>query len=212
MTAKKRHPAKGEHGYFSWEKRKRAAIVALMYGIVLLIFFTGLYRYHTRKNILTVVAILGVLPAAKWTVNLIMVLLQGKVSQRAYDGTEQAARLAQEGEDLTRGYELCVTAEEGRLTLDALVVVGNFLVAYASSSKGQFAFMEKHLSKMLSSGGIYGTSVKIFLDLDRYLDRVSALASHPEAYRRDLRHAADAVHEGETREQAILRLVKNMAI
>ena len=62
---RKRHPEKGMHGYFSWEKKKRIAIVILMYGIVLLIYFTGIFRYHTRKNMFTLIAILGILPAAR---------------------------------------------------------------------------------------------------------------------------------------------------
>ena len=116
---RKRHPEKGMHGYFSWEKKKRIAIVILMYGIVLLIYFTGIFRYHTRKNMFTLIAILGILPAAKWTVSMIMALLQKPFSQEAYEATETIAG------NLTRGYELCVTAEEGRLALDAVVVCGS---------------------------------------------------------------------------------------
>ena len=41
---RKRHPEKGMHGYFSWEKKKRIGIVILMYSIVLLIYFTGIFR------------------------------------------------------------------------------------------------------------------------------------------------------------------------
>ena len=85
---RKRHPEKGMHGYFSWEKKKRIGIVILMYSIVLLIYFTGIFRYHTRKNMFTLIAILGILPAAKWTVSMIMALLQKPFSQEAYEATE----------------------------------------------------------------------------------------------------------------------------
>ncbi len=205
-TRKKGHPKKGDYGYFSWEKKKRIGIVALMYGIVLLIFFTGIGMYHTRNNFLTVVAIVGILPTAKWTVNMIMALLQKPSDPKAYEITEKVAK------DLARGYELCVTAEEGRLALDSVVVVGGYVVAYTSSSQGLFDFMQKHIAKMLSSNGLYGENVKIFLDLPHYEERIRQLAADPEKYRTGLRNAADAVHEGETRDEAVLRVIKDISI
>ena len=62
---KKKHPVKGDFGYYSYEKKRRIAIVAFLFGICLMIFFTGLIMTGTRRNLLTLVAILGVLPAAK---------------------------------------------------------------------------------------------------------------------------------------------------
>lgn len=205
----KKHPQKGDYGYFSWGKKKRIGIVILLYAIVLLVFFSGYIHSGSRRNILTIVAIVGVLPAAKWTVNMIMVLLQKPADPKAYEVTE---RVAGAGADLVRGYELCVTAEEGRLALDAVVVVGNYVVAYTSTSQGLFEFMQMHISKTLSSNGIYGVNVKIFLDLPHYEERIRQLASDPDRYRTDLRNAADAVHEGESREQAILRIIKDISI
>ena len=203
---KKRHPQKGEHGYFAWEKKKRIAIVALMYGIVLLIYFTGIARYHTRKNAFTLIAILGILPAAKWTVSMIMACIQKPFSEEAYQVTERIAK------GLTRGYELCVTAEEGRLALDAVVVTGSQVVAYTRANRGLFEFMQKHIAKILSSNGLYGMNVRIFLDLNRYTERISALAQDPDRYRTNLKNAADAVHEGESRDEAVMRVIRNISI
>lgn len=206
QNGKNRHPKKGDYGYFSWEKKKRIGIVVLMYAIVLVIFFTGYFMNHTRRNVLSIVAIVGVLPAAKWTVNMIMALLQKPADPKAYEITEKIAG------SLTHGYELCVTAEQGRLALDAVVVVGNYVVAYTSSSQGLFDFMQKHISKMLSTNGLYGANVKIFLDLSHYEERIRQLASDPDKYRVDLRNAADAVREGETRDEAMLRIIKDISI
>ena len=117
--AKKKHPVKGDFGYYSYEKKRRTAIVAFLFGICLMIFFTGLIMTGTRRNLLTLVAILGVLPAAKWATSMIMIMLQKPVDRKVYEVTEEIAG------DLTHGYELCVTAYEGRLSLDAVVVCGN---------------------------------------------------------------------------------------
>ena len=65
---------------------------------------------------------------------------------------------------------------------------------------------------MLSTNGLYGANVKIFLDLSHYEERIRQLASDPDKYRVDLRNAADAVREGETRDEAMLRIIKDISI
>ena len=87
----KKHPVKGDYGYYAYEKKKRGAIVAFLFGVCLLIFFTGLIRFGTRRNLFTLVAILGVLPAAKWAVSWIMVMLQKSVDRKVYEETEEIA-------------------------------------------------------------------------------------------------------------------------
>ena len=63
---------KGTFGYL--EKKKRNAILwtILCFGISLAVFLAGYLTTGTRKNLLTVVAVLGCLPACKSIVNLIM--------------------------------------------------------------------------------------------------------------------------------------------
>jgi len=203
---KKKHPVKGDYGYYSYEKKRRIAIVAFLFGICLLIFFTGLIMTGTRKNLLTLVAILGVLPAAKWATSMIMILLQKPVDRNVYEVTEQIAG------ELTHGYELCVTAYEGRLSLDAVVVCGNSIAAYSSAEKGRFEFMETHIRKILHGNGLGNPAFKIFRRFDQYKERISQLASDPDRYREGLKYVPDEQHEGETRDEAVLRIIKAVSI
>ena len=203
---KKKHPVKGDYGYYSYEKKRRIAIVAFLFGICLLIFFTGLIMTGTRKNLLTLVAILGVLPAAKWATSMIMILLQKPVDRNVYEVTEQIAG------ELKHGYELCVTAYEGRLSLDAVVVCGNSIAAYSSAEKGRFEFMETHIRKILHGNGLGNPAFKIFRRFDQYKERISQLASDPDRYREGLKYVPDEQHEGETRDEAVLRIIKAVSI
>ena len=181
---KKKHPVKGDYGYYSYEKKRRAAIVAFMFGLTLLIFFTGIIMTGTRKNMFTLVAILGVLPAAKWAVQMIMIFLQKPIDPKVVDITEQAAG------ELTHGYELCVTAYEGRLPLDAVVVCGNNIAAYSSAEKGKFEFMESHVRKILHGNGFGNPTFKIFRKLEAYQERIRQLS----------------------RDEAVLRVIKNISL
>ena len=203
---KKKHPVKGDYGYYSYEKKRRVGIVALLFGITLVIFFTGIIMTGTRKNLFTLIAILGVLPAAKWAVSMIMILIQKPIDPKVVDITEQIAG------NLTHGYELCVTAYEGRLSLDAVVVCGNSIAAYSSAEKGKFEFMETHVRKILHGNGFGNPTFKIFRRLDQYQERIRQLASDPQKYGEGLKYSAYEAHEGETRDEAVLRIIKSISI
>ena len=206
MSKKKNHPVKGDYGYYSYEKKRRVAIVAFLFGLCLVIFLTGYIMTGTRKNMFTLIAILGVLPSARWAVSMIMVLLQKNIDPKVVEITEEIAG------DLTHGYELCVTAYEGRLPLDAVVVCGNNIAAYSSAEKGKFEFMETHVRKILHGNGFGNPTFKIFRKLEQYQERIRQLADDPQKYRDGLKYAPDEAHAGETRDDALLRVIKNISI
>lgn len=206
MFTKKEHPKKGDFGYYRYEKKRRTAIVLFLFAVCLLVYFTGLIRTGTKKNMFTLVAILGVLPAAKWAVSMIMVCLQKNAGREVFDITESYAK------DLVHGYELCITAYEGRLSLDAVVVCGNVIAAYSSAEKGKFEFMETHLKKIIHTNHLGNPAVKIFRSLDKYGDRIKQIASNPDSYREGLSYTPDEQHEGESRDEAVLRVIKAIAI
>ena len=206
MNRKKKHPVKGDYGYYAYEKKRRVAIVAFLFGLCLLIFFTGFFMTGTRKNLFTLIAILGVLPAAKWAVSMIMILLQKPVDPKIVEMTEESAG------ELTHGYELCVTAYEGRLPLDAVVVCGNNIAAYSSAEKGKFEFMETHVRKILHGNGLGNPTFKIFRKVEQYQERIRQLAENPQKYREGLRYTPDEQHAGETRDEAVLRVIKSISI
>ena len=137
---------------------------------------------------------------------MIMVLLQKNIDPKVVEITEEIAG------DLTHGYELCVTAYEGRLPLDAVVVCGNNIAAYSSAEKGKFEFMETHVRKILHGNGFGNPTFKIFRKLEQYQERIRQLADDPQKYRDGLKYAPDEAHAGETRDDALLRVIKNISI
>lgn len=199
--------AKGTPGYLRYEQKKRTVITIIMFGISLLIFFTGLIQTGTRKNLFTLVAILGVLPAAKAAVNMIMVLLQKPAEQEIVEQTREKAK------DLVTSYEMVVTAYEGSMPLDAMVVCGNQVVCYSSrGKKDKFEFMEKHMSEILKENGYHSVKVKIFQDKKHYLDRVEQLAKAPEKYREGISFTPDERYPDLPREELIKHLLLAISV
>lgn len=206
MKKSRKKVQKGKAGYVAYERKKRLAIVLAAFAVPLVIFFSGLAYAHTRKNILTVVAIVGILPAAKCAVNFIMICLQPKADPQVVAQTEEKAG------DLVRGYELMVTAYEGRLPLDAVVVCGNQVVCYSGAQKGKFEFMEKHMAKILSSNGCYSVKVKVFREAKPYLERVAQLAADPEKYRQGIKFKPNETYPDLSREEVILHLLMAISV
>ena len=63
---------KGTPGYLSHKKHMEIIRTIIYFGIVAAIFFLGYFQTKTRLNLLTVVAVLGCLPAAKALVGVIV--------------------------------------------------------------------------------------------------------------------------------------------
>lgn len=160
---------KGDLGYIRSQKKKRTLLTAGMFAIPLIIFITGLIQTKTRLNMFTFVAIMGCLPASRCAVGMIMIWMQKPVSESVYQQIEDRAK------NLSRAYELTVTAYEKNTALDSIVICGTHVAAYSSHEKTDCAFAETHITKILKGNG-YKADVKIFKDLKSYLDRVSDLA------------------------------------
>ena len=62
---------KGVPGYLDYKKKIEIIRTVIYFGIVAAIFFLGYFQTHTRLNLLTVVAVLGCLPASKALVGVI---------------------------------------------------------------------------------------------------------------------------------------------
>ncbi len=62
---------KGQPGYVKARKQKYLLVAVVEFAIVIAIFVTGYIQTGSRLNLLTVVAVVGCLPAAKMLVEFI---------------------------------------------------------------------------------------------------------------------------------------------
>ncbi len=192
----KKKGAKGNYGYVKAERKKRLLITLLLFAIPLLIFFSGLIYNGTRNNILTVVAIVGCLPACKSTVGAIMIWLVKPMKESDY-----RAISAQAG-NLTMAYELLFTTYEKNTFVDALAICGNQLVGYSSRLEKGSQDIEKHLTNMMRNDG-FALQVKIIPKLEVYLERLAFLEKNQEAIRAGVRHTPRNEEAGISREEQI---------
>ena len=187
---------KGDLGYIKAQKKKRTWMTAGLFALPLAIFFTGLWQTGTRLNLFTFVAIMGCLPAARCAVGMVMILIQKPAEESFYREMEKRAG------NLTRAYELVISAYEKNTPIDGLVICGYHVVGYTSSQKADVAFVQKHIQEILKGNG-YRSYVKIFKDVKPYMDRVAYLAKNQEEIEKDITFTPNESYPDLTRSQLV---------
>ncbi len=161
---------KGSYGYISYAKKKSVAQTILFFVLSFAIYALGYFSTGTNKNLLTIVAVLGLLPSCKSAVNMIMFLKASGCSAAAHEA------IAPFDDSLYGFYDLYFTSYQKNFPISHLVLCGNVICAYTEKEKCDCAAGEKHLQEMLTQEGIKSVSVKIFNRLDKYVDRLGQLS------------------------------------
>ena len=159
----------GMYGYISGH-RKRVIVRTIIYFVLALgLYFLGLYISHTKKNYLTILAVLALLPACKSFVNMVMFIRAKGCSQDAYE------KIRDHTGELINFYDMYFTTEQTSYPICHLTLSGNTIIGYTEYEKCNCNDCEKHLKTMLGKDGYKDLTVKIFTDLSKYTARVDQL-------------------------------------
>lgn len=161
--------AKGDAGYIRMRKRKIILKTFLEFGIVIALLILGIVETGSRQNLLTVVAVLGCLPASKALVELIMVLPHRSIKK------EMAAEVEQHAHLLTRVYDMVFTSEKIIMPVEAIVISGNTICGYSSNTKVDMNVIAKHLKQYLLMNKFDKVSVKIFDNYTAFATRAEGM-------------------------------------
>ncbi len=161
---------KGQFEYIKKKKFQRALLCGGSFLVVLAVLLTGYFTTGTKENILTVVAILGVLPASKFAVSFIMLFPHHSQTKEAYEEALQAA-----GEAILYT-DMLISTEKRVLPTDFIVIRGGSVCGYSSQPKYDAAFAQEYLAGMLKRNGIKA-NIKIFKDKNKFLKRAGELAA-----------------------------------
>lgn len=166
---------KGQYGYLKKQKLKTTILTILMFGVSLSLLLAGIKSTGSKKNLLTVVAILGCLPASKSAVSMIM-FLKAKGCSEALKQKLEACSVS-----VTQLYDLIFTSYEKNYQVSHMVVTGHIVCGYSEDAKCETGACEKHLDQLLKRGGVKGVTVKIYKDLEQYLEGIHNLSVQNEA-------------------------------
>lgn len=164
---------KGTYGYLQAKKIKVLLRTLLFFAVPLTLLIAGIIQTGSKKNLLTVVAVLGFLPACKSMVELIMLI------KAARNGCSEAVRneIEKVQGNLTGMYDMYFTSYQKNFSVSHMVVLGKNICCYTEDAKCDSKAGEAHLNTMLKQGGYTEMTVKIFSDLTKYCERLAQLNS-----------------------------------
>ena len=155
---------KGEYGSIKYRRKLVILRTILYFSLSLAIFAAGYLSAHDRRNLLTVVAVLGLLPASKSLVNMIMFLKAKGCSQNAY------AVISPFDQCLFPQYDLYITSYQKNFDISHIVIKGQLLLGYTEDPKCDLTACREFLVTACKQGGVKDISVTITNHLDTYCE------------------------------------------
>ena len=113
---------KGQLGYIKWRKEKYLIGTIAEFAVVIALVVLGYVQTKTKLNLLTVVAVVGCLPASKMLVEFITIAPHQSIEKDIYQEIEAKASL------LKRVYDLVITSPEKVMPVDAIVISGHTVI------------------------------------------------------------------------------------
>lgn len=160
---------KGTAGYLDYKKKVEIIRTIIYFAIVAAVYFLGYSQTGTNKNLLTVVAIVGCLPACKALVGVITRLPHHSVSE------EFAKDILEKCPNLTVLFDLVVTSTEKIMPIDVIVISGNKVFGYTSSSKVDLNYAAKHIKTILENNHFQHVGVKLMDQYKGFTARIEGL-------------------------------------
>lgn len=187
---------KGDAGYIHSHKIKMIIKTLLQFGIVIALLILGIMQTGSRMNLLTVVAILGCLPASKSLVGVIMILPHHSISE------EQASEIELNSKRLTKAFDMVFTSEKKIMPVECIVISDNTICGYTSNKKVNINETSEHIKKYLNANKFTKVSVKIFDNYSQFVTRVEGMNAI----------AIDENDDVKAKEMAIRQVILNLSL
>ena len=160
---------KGTKHYLDTQKKYEWIRTVIYFAISLSLFAAGILTVGTRNNLLTIVAVLGCLPASKSLVEAVIYSRYGSLKKEA------EAIIEANSQGLYCLYDLVFTSMEKTYPVPHLTICGNTVAGYMPDPRLSEADCVKHLESCLKIDNFKDVSIKLFQDAGKYADRLKQL-------------------------------------
>lgn len=162
---------KGSFGYLKKQTIKQGLFALGLLAVCATIFLIGFFWLTQHNTILTVVAVLGLLPVAKFIVSMILFMKAERFSceQHLYEEVMKIA--GDRKDDLLAGFDFYLTSYDKNFPLSVACVAKDCLIAYTPWEKCDCNKCKEHFEEYMKKNGISGISVKVFTDEKKFLER-----------------------------------------
>ena len=164
----RKHP-KGSYEHAKYKRTVDIIITIFLFLLSLGLFVIGYVATGSKKNLLTIVSVLGLLPACKMVVDVIMCFRVKPVEESVREGIDASIG------KLYGLYHMYFTSYDKNFPIDHLVITSNSVIGLCSNPKFDEKLFITHLKDYMRKDGIKDITIKIFDDYNKYLNRLSEI-------------------------------------
>ena len=162
--------AKGTKHYVKTQKVYEIVRTVIYFAISLSLVAAGYIQTGTKANLLTIVGVLGCLPACKSATEAILFLQFSSCSDETADLVE-ANRCG-----VRTMYDCVFTTYKKCFNVSCLSVRNNTVCGYAEDPKLNIQEFYNHIGAVMRLDGLGEVTCKIFTDRDKYLTRLEQMS------------------------------------
>jgi hypothetical protein len=159
---------KGARGYLAHKKKVFGLATGLCLLVVAALFVTGLVVTGTRNNILTVVAVVGILPTGKFLVDFLMVVPYRQVGDDLFNALEGDCG------SLLRRYECVFTTREQSFYVPALVVSDGLVLLLTHKEYPKAGNLSETMEAYARAAGCH-VRVEVMSDEKQFLKKAARM-------------------------------------
>lgn len=163
---------KGMYGFHAQKKKSEIIKTIVLFGIALAVYFTGLLHTGTNKNLLTVVAIVGMLPASKSAVSMLMFVRYKAAAASLHEQLEKCGNSMEACG--VRLYDLIFVLNEKVVKTDCVFVLDTAVTVYTANTQMPENELSKYLKNFLSNHGKGNCTVKTYKTEKAFLEHIKS--------------------------------------
>lgn len=160
---------KGTRDYINTQKKYELIRTFIFFFIPLSLFIAGYVTTKTKVNLLTIVAVVGVLPACKSLVGAIMFLKHHSLSK------ENAVKIDAVNHELPELFDMVFTTYDKTHIVNHMVIAGNTVCGFSEDKNFKEKEFNTHIQNVLKTDGFKTVTFKVFTDIKKYTERLEQL-------------------------------------
>ena len=169
-SQQKRKVEKGDYGYFEKNKRTQLMISFVLLFFVAVVFYTGYVRYGNTKNIFTIMAVVSVIPMAKFLVSYIVLAPHKGLEKEIY-------RKVKEIDGFNLAYDLMISSSEKIYEVKITAIRDNAVYLYVPGHNYDKNDVEKYVRGFLEKE-CKVSAVKMISDIGQYQTEIKKASKH----------------------------------
>lgn len=178
----------GDYEYYNWKKTREIIKTVILFTVSLSLFAAGYAATKTKANLLTIVAVLGLLPASKSCVSMIIYIRYHGCSRDHY------LKLKDVLSGFLHAYGLVFTSYQKTYEVAGCIVKNGYVYGYMTNYPDGKKDLEEHITSIIKRNGLQAT-VGMYTELTDFTNRCRQLENKKTENEREDARLMELLHQ-----------------